>query len=92
MSPMLCHMRHMARGQSGRIVLEIDPALKRAVHARLAGDGVTMKDWFLEQVEHLLNPKQQHLPLIEPSYRAKADGPAMKAAEPKRPTYARRTR
>ncbi len=60
---MLCNMRHMARGQSGRIVLEIDPVLKRALHARLAGDGLTLKEWFLRNVDTLLNPKQQDLPL-----------------------------
>jgi len=85
---MLCHMGHMARGQSGRIVLEIDPAIKRAVHARLAGQGMTMKQWFLGQVEELLNPKQQLLPLAEGRYDT-SEPSLLQVAEP-RGAYVRR--
>ena len=63
---MLCNMRHMARGQSGRLVLEIDPAVKRALHSRLASEGRTLKSWFLEEAQRYLNPVQQVLPLAEP--------------------------
>lgn len=48
-------------------MLEIDPALKRALHARLAGEGMTMKDWFLRNADALLNPRQQSLPLPDPN-------------------------
>lgn len=52
----------MARGSSGRLVLEVDPALKRALHARVAAEGRTLKDWFLEQVDRYLNePVQEPL-------------------------------
>ena len=62
----LCYIRHMARGQSGRVVLEIDPMLKRRLHARLASDGLTLKDWFLERVDRYLHqPTQESLPLGE---------------------------
>ena len=76
----LCYMQHMAVGRSGRIVLEIEPAVKRALHARLAGDGRSLKDWFLEQVDVYLSPKQQLLPLIDTGPR-RADPPSLKAAD-----------
>lgn len=66
MARMSCYIRHMARGQSGRLVLEVDPALKRQLHARVAAEGRTLKDWFLEQADRYLHaPVQQVLPLAE---------------------------
>jgi hypothetical protein len=38
----------MARGDSGRIVIEIDPALKRELYAALAMSESTLKDWFVK--------------------------------------------
>ena len=67
----------MARGQSGRVVLEIDPGVKRALHARLAAEGRTLKDWFLEQANDFLNARQQPLPL----YAVRADAPMLNVAE-----------
>jgi len=49
----------MARGPSGRLVLEIDPIVKRQIHARVAAEGRTLKDWFLEQVERYLHQPEQ---------------------------------
>lgn len=40
----------MAIGESGRIVLEIDPGEKQSLYAALAKDGLTLKDWFLRNV------------------------------------------
>lgn len=37
----------MAKGESGRIVIEVDPALKRELYAVLAISGRTLKDWFV---------------------------------------------
>jgi len=63
----------MARGQSGRVVLEIDPVLKRRLHARLASDGLTLKDWFLERVDRYLHqPTQESLPLERQTGRRKS--------------------
>jgi len=39
----------MARGESGRIVLEIDPAEKQELNDALTRDGMTLKDWFLRR-------------------------------------------
>ncbi len=55
--------RDMARGPSGRLVFEIDPALKRELHARLARDGRSAKDWLLERIEAYLDAPQLPLPL-----------------------------
>ena len=35
------------RGESGRIVIEVDPEVKRRLYAALAISGMTLKDWFL---------------------------------------------
>jgi hypothetical protein len=37
----------MAIGESGRIVLEVDPELKRKLYSALALEQKTLKDWFL---------------------------------------------
>ena len=39
----------MSRGPSGRIVVEVDPALKKRLHAALTLDGITLKHWFRKQ-------------------------------------------
>ena len=39
-------LHHMARGDSGRIVLEIDPTEKDELYAAVTKDGMTLKDWF----------------------------------------------
>jgi hypothetical protein len=60
----------MARGQSGRLVLEVEPELKRRLHARVAGEGRSLKDWFLEQAErYLAHPLKEQLPLLPPDRR-----------------------
>jgi hypothetical protein len=41
----------MARGESGRIVIEVDPELKRELYAALAIAGSTLKDWFIRSAE-----------------------------------------
>jgi hypothetical protein len=37
----------MPRGRSGRIVVEVEPELKGRLHATLAMDGLTVKEWFV---------------------------------------------
>lgn len=43
--------RSMSRGSSGRIVVEVDPALKKRLYAALSLDGATLKDWFRKRAE-----------------------------------------
>ncbi len=38
----------MSRGESGRVVVELDPELKRQLYSRLALSGLTLKDWFIQ--------------------------------------------
>jgi hypothetical protein len=52
----------MSIGSSGRIVIEIEPESKRLLYAALARDGMTLKDWFLKNVEQYMAATNQ-LPL-----------------------------
>ncbi len=49
----------MPVGPSGRIVVEIDPQTKEELHAALRAEGLTLKDWFLSNVEEYLSQKGQ---------------------------------
>jgi hypothetical protein len=53
----------MARGDSGRIVLEIDPSHKNELYGALTKDGLTLKDWFLQQADNYLRTRDQ-IPLF----------------------------
>ena len=56
----------MSIGNSGRIVIEIEPELKQELHTVLRLEGVSLKAWFLTHVEELLADKgQQSLPFEE---------------------------
>lgn len=47
------------QGKSGRIVIEIDPALKRQLYALLALEGLTLKDWFLDSLHRYVKFREQ---------------------------------
>lgn len=49
----------MPAGPSGRIVVDIDPALKQEIYAALERDGLNLKQWFLQQAETLLQDRRQ---------------------------------
>lgn len=49
----------MARGKSGRVVLEIDPELKRQLYATLENKQQTMKEWFVKEAEGLIYGETQ---------------------------------
>ena len=49
----------MARGKSGRVVLEIDPELKRRLYASLENRQETMKEWFIKEAESLIYGDKQ---------------------------------
>lgn len=49
----------MGRGKSGRIVLEIDPALKSDLYEALQEEGITLKEWFLRHTRSYLAQKTQ---------------------------------
>jgi hypothetical protein len=50
---------YMVRGESGRIVLEIDPSQKDELYIALTKDGLTLKDWFLQQAAIYLRERNQ---------------------------------
>ena len=45
----------MAKGQSGRLVIEVDPSFKRRLYAALAAEGMTLKAWFTEEATKYLD-------------------------------------
>lgn len=54
---------HMPKGDSGRIVIEVERDLKRKLYAALAIDGSTLKDWFVgAATAYLADREQPHLP------------------------------
>ncbi len=69
----------MAQGPSGRIVLEVEPELKRDLYSRLAAEGLSLKQWFIRRAaEYITERDQPSLPGIG-SHRAQAE--VMFAAE-----------
>ncbi|AXV64191.1 hypothetical protein D0907_02345 [Pseudoalteromonas lipolytica] len=51
----------MAKGESGRIVLEINPELKKKLYSILAFEQLTLKDWFIENAEKHIKDKSAEL-------------------------------
>ena len=49
----------MAVGKSGRLVIEIDPLLKRRLHSVLAAESFTLKDWFIEMATEYIKERDQ---------------------------------
>lgn len=61
----------MSIGNSGRIVIEIDPELKKELHTVLRLEGTNLKTWFLKHAQDLLAEKGQHYLLLEGSEQSK---------------------
>lgn len=53
----------MSIGPSGRVVVEIDPELKRKLYSELAIRGVTLKEWFTKAAETLVSEKEIKSPV-----------------------------
>jgi hypothetical protein len=70
----------MARGESGRIVLEIDPAEKRELYSAVTRDGMTLKDWFLRRATEYLRDRDQRQ-LFSPDALAESPVPYLTTAE-----------
>lgn len=49
----------MARGSSNRIVVEVDIETKNDLYAVLAKDNLTLKQWFLNNVEQYIKDQNQ---------------------------------
>ena len=52
-------LHHMARGDSGRIVLEIDPSEKDELYSAVTKDGMTLKEWFRRKAAEYLRERNQ---------------------------------
>src|SRR5438552_18314608 len=73
----------VAVGDSGRIVLEIDPTEKQSLYAALGRDGITLKDWFLRQVSGYLRHADQ-LSFFAPARLAETSKSSQVPEQPKR--------
>jgi hypothetical protein len=51
----------MARGESGRIVIEVEPETKKRLYASLALSGSTLKEWFLKNAADYCDEANQPL-------------------------------
>ncbi len=60
----------MPRGESGRIVIEIEPTLKRKLYSVLAIENSTLKDWFIQLAESYV--KEKGAPRFKENKRKKA--------------------
>jgi hypothetical protein len=49
----------MSIGNSGRVVVEVDPELKKELYATLMRDGLTLKGWFVKSAEAYLTHTTQ---------------------------------
>lgn len=49
----------MSVGTSGRIVIEIDPELKKDLYEALDKEGLKLKQWFLANANQFLSNKAQ---------------------------------
>lgn len=49
----------MAISDSGRVVLEIDPQLKRRLYSVLILEQKSLKDWFVASAEQFLKDREQ---------------------------------
>ncbi len=63
----------MARGKSGRVVIEIDPKLKRQLYATLEYKQETMKEWFVKEAEGLIYETKQPLLFETPEEQSSAE-------------------
>ena len=49
----------MSKGDSGRVVIEVDPDLKRRLYSVLAADSSTLKDWFISAAARYIAEREQ---------------------------------
>jgi hypothetical protein len=65
----------MPRGSSGRVVVEIDPHLKRRLYTALAIANSTLKEWFVDAAtRYVAELEQPTLPGIAPQKTSKGRG------------------
>jgi hypothetical protein len=79
-SPPLQQMRMAQHGESGRIVVDVEPKLKRRIYSALSLSGGTLKDWFIKAAEELCEEHRKPIPVSNVRYgrSAKAASAALK--------------
>ena len=55
----------MAKGSSGRLVIVVDPGLKRELYVELARLNLTLKDWFIRQATTFIETSHQPSLFVE---------------------------
>jgi hypothetical protein len=55
----------VAKGSSGRLVIEIDPSIKKELYDRLGEKGLNMREWFLINANAYLKQNKQGSLLID---------------------------
>ena len=55
----------MAKGSSGRLVIEIDPLIKKELYEKLGEKGLNMREWFLINANAYLKQNKQSSLLID---------------------------
>lgn len=53
------YVTFMARSDSGRVVIVLDPELKEELYSGLKEDGSNLKAWFLERASAYIEGKRQ---------------------------------
>lgn len=48
----------MSRGPSGRVVVELEPELKRRLYAQLVREGHTLKEWLVQRASEYLAKRE----------------------------------
>lgn len=49
----------MSKGESGRLVIEVDPTLKRHLYSALAIENSTLKQWFIESATRYITERER---------------------------------
>ena len=49
----------MAKGHSGRVVIVMEPALKRDLYVELTRRDLTLKEWFVDQATRFVEQSRQ---------------------------------
>jgi len=55
----------VAKGSSGRLVIEIDPSIKKELYERLGEKGLNMREWFLINANAYLKQNKKSSLLID---------------------------
>ena len=55
----MTYITYMAKGSSGRIVIEVEPALKHELYVELARCDLTLKAWFVREAARFVETSRQ---------------------------------